>query len=319
MPDFKELQVSSSPHIRAPETINWLMWQVVLALMPAVLCSIYFFGLRSLVVISLGISSAIATEAAAQKVLGKQITVFDGSAVITGLLLSLNLPANVPWWIVVLGSIFAIAVVKQTFGGLGCNFINPALTARAFLLAAWPKYLTGNFPLPISGLTGATPLAILEGSASGALPSYINLFVGNIGGVLGETSAIALIIGGLYLIWRQIIDWRVPVAFISTVALLAWIFGGHTGLFGGDPLYHVLAGGLMLGAFYMATDYVTSPVTPNGRLVFGAGCGFITVLIRIWGGYPEGVSYSILLMNLLVPFIERWTAPRIYGYKNTSA
>ncbi|MGI6130109.1 MAG: RnfABCDGE type electron transport complex subunit D [bacterium] len=319
LPDQGELLVSSSPHIRAPETADWLMWQVVIALLPAALTSIYFFGFRSLFIMVLGVASAVLTEAAVQKALGKEITVNDGSAVVTGLLIAFNLPANVPWWLVVLGSVFAISVVKQTFGGLGYNFVNPALTARAFLLAAWPTYLAGNFPLPLDAATGATPLAILEGSAAGTLPSYLDLFLGNVGGVLGETSALALLLGGLYLIWQKVIDWRTPTAFIGTVAVLTWIFGGRSGMFTGDPLYHILAGGLMLGAFFMATDYVTSPVTAKGRLVFGIGCGFVTVLIRLWGGYPEGVSYSILLMNLLVPFIERWTAPRVYGVKTARA
>ena len=314
-----ELLVSSSPHIRAEETVDWLMWQVVIALLPAAISSVYFFGFRSLFLMVLGVATAVLTEAAVEKALGKEITIKDGSAAVTGLLLAFNVPANAPWWLVVLGAIFAIAVVKQTFGGLGYNFVNPALTARAFLLAAWPQYLAGNFPLPLDTITGATPLAILDGTAAGTLPSYLDLFLGNVGGVLGETSALALLVGGLYLIWQKVIDWRTPVAFIGTVAVLSWAFGGNGGLFTGDPLYHVLAGGLMLGAFFMATDYVTSPVTPKGRLGFGVGCGIITVLIRLWGGYPEGVAYSILLMNLLVPFLERWTAPRVYGTKSAQA
>lgn len=313
LPGEGELLVSSSPHIRAEETVDWLMWQVVVALLPAAVVSVYFFGFRSLYLMVLGVASAMVTEAVMQKALGRGLTIKDGSAAVTGLLLAFNVPANAPWWLVVIGAVFAIAVVKQTFGGLGYNFINPALTARAFLLAAWPQYLAGNFPLPLDTVTGATPLAIIEGTAAGSLPSYLDLFLGNVGGVLGETSALALLVGGLYLVWQKVIDWRTPATFIGTVAVLTWIFGGRGGLFAGDPLYHVLAGGLMLGAFFMATDYVTSPVTPQGRLVFGVGCGIITVLIRLWGGYPEGVSYSILLMNLVVPFIERWTAPRVYG------
>lgn len=319
LPGQGELIVSSSPHIRAPETVDWLMWQVIIALLPAAVTSVYFFGFRSLFLMVVGIASAVLTEAVVEKALGKEITVNDGSAAVTGLLIAFNVPANAPWWVVVIGSAFAMAVVKHTFGGLGYNFINPALTARAFLLAAWPQYLAGNFPLPLDSVTGATPLAILKGTAAGTLPSYLDLFLGNVGGVLGETSALALLVGGLYLIWQKVIDWRTPAAFIGTVALLTWVFGGSSGLFTGDPLYHVLAGGLMLGAFFMATDYVTTPVTPNGRLIFGVGCGIITVLIRLWGGYPEGVSYSILLMNLVVPFIERWTAPRVYGVKPARA
>lgn len=314
-----EILVSSSPHIRAQETVDWLMWQVMIALLPAAVTSVYFFGFRSLFLMVVSVASAVLTEAVAEKALGKELTIRDGSAAVTGLLLAFNVPANVPWWLVVLGAAFAIAVVKQTFGGLGYNFVNPALSARAFLLAAWPQYLAGNFPLPLDAVTGATPLAILKGTAAGNLPSYLDLFLGNVGGVLGETSALALMAGGLYLIWQKVIDWRTPAGFIGTVAVLTWIFGGQGGLFTGNPLYHILAGGLMLGAFFMATDYVTSPVTPKGRLVFGIGCGIITVLIRLWGGYPEGVSYSILLMNLIVPFIERWTAPKVYGVQSARA
>lgn len=319
MPSLEKLVVASSPHIRAVDTVDKLMWQVIIALLPAAIVSVYFFGLRSLLLILTGVVSAVLTEALIEKAQGKEVTIADGSAALTGLLLAFNVPANAPWWMVAVGSAFAIAVVKQTFGGLGANFINPALTARAFLLAAWPQHMTGNFPVPLDSVTAATPLAILKGTAAGNLPSYLDLFIGNVGGVLGETSALALLVGAAYLLWQKVIDWRTPVGFIGTVALLTWAFGGKDGLFSGDPLYHVLAGGLILGAFFMATDYVTSPITPKGKLYFGIGCGFITVLIRLWGGYPEGVSYSILLMNLVVPFLDRWTLPRVYGVTRARA
>ncbi|MDI3538024.1 MAG: H+/Na+-translocating ferredoxin:NAD+ oxidoreductase subunit [Bacillota bacterium] len=319
VPSFDKLIVASSPHIRAAETVDRLMWQVIIALIPAAAVSVYFFGIRSLVLMLVGVASAVLTEALVQKALKKEITIADGSAALTGLLLAFNVPANAPWWMVAVGAAFAIAVVKQTFGGLGANFVNPALAARAFMLAAWPQHMTGRFPVPLDSITAATPLAILKGTATGTLPSYLDLFIGNVGGVLGETSALALLVGGAYLIWQKVIDWRTPAGFIGTVALLTWIFGGKGGLFTGDPLYHVLAGGLILGAFFMATDYVTSPITPKGRLIFGIGCGFITVLIRLWGGYPEGVSYSILLMNLVVPFLDRWTLPRVYGVTRARA
>ncbi|MDK2784336.1 MAG: H+/Na+-translocating ferredoxin:NAD+ oxidoreductase subunit [Bacillota bacterium] len=319
VPGFDKLVVASSPHIRAVETVDRLMWQVIIALMPAAVVSVYFFGLRALVLMLVGIASAVLTEALVEKALKKEITIADGSAALTGLLLAFNVPANAPWWMVAVGAAFAIAVVKQTFGGLGANFVNPALAARAFMLAAWPQHMTGKFPVPLDSITAATPLAILKGTATGTLPSYLDLFIGNVGGVLGETSALALLVGGAYLIWQKVIDWRTPAGFIGTVAVLTWIFGGKGGLFTGDPLHHVLAGGLILGAFFMATDYVTSPITPKGRLIFGIGCGFITVLIRLWGGYPEGVSYSILLMNLVVPFLDRWTLPRVYGVTRARA
>ncbi|MDI3522181.1 MAG: H+/Na+-translocating ferredoxin:NAD+ oxidoreductase subunit [Bacillota bacterium] len=319
MPSLEKLVVASSPHIRAEETVDKLMWQVLVALLPAAVVSVYFFGFRSLVLMAVGVASAVLTEALVQKALGKEVTVADGSAAVTGLLLAFNVPADAPWWLVAIGAAFAIAVVKQTFGGLGANFVNPALAARAFMLAAWPQHMTGKFPVPLDSVTAATPLAILKGTAAGTLPSHLDLFIGNVGGVLGETSALALLVGGVYLIWQKVIDWRTPVSFIGTVALLTWVFGGKGGLLTGDPLYHVLAGGLILGAFFMATDYVTSPITPKGRLIFGIGCGFITVLIRLWGGYPEGVSYSILLMNLVVPFIDRWAVPRVYGVSRARA
>lgn len=313
MPSLEKLVVASSPHIRAGETVDRLMWQVIIALLPATAVSVYFFGMRSLCLIITGVVTAVLTEALVEKSLSREVTIADGSAALTGLLLAFNVPANAPWWMVAVGSAFAIAVVKQVFGGLGANFVNPALASRAFLLAAWPTHMTGQLPLPLDTMTGATPLAILDGTASGTLPTYLDLFIGNVSGVLGETSALALLVGAAYLLWQKVIDWRIPAGFIGTVALLTWMFGGRDGLFTGDPLYHVLAGGLILGAFFMATDYVTSPITSRGRLIFGIGCGFITVLIRLWGGYPEGVSYSILLMNLVVPFLDRWTQPRVYG------
>ena len=212
-----KLLVSSSPHIRAQETVDWLMWQVVIALLPAVIVSIYFFGFRSFYLILLGTLAAVITEAAIEKAMGKDITIKDGSAVVTGLLLAFNLPATAPWWLVIIGSVFAIAVVKQTFGGLGYNFINPALTARAFLLAAWPQYVAGNFPLPLDTVTGATPLAVLKGTA--AEPCLLTvIFLGQCRRRSRRTSAVALLAGGLYLIYLEVIDWRTPLSFICTVA-----------------------------------------------------------------------------------------------------
>ncbi|MGI6576030.1 MAG: RnfABCDGE type electron transport complex subunit D [bacterium] len=313
MEKLGNLLVSSSPHIRSGADVEKMMWHVNLALLPAVILSIYFFGLRAVTIIAVAIITAVATEALVQKLTGKEITVADGSAAVTGLLLALNMPANVPFWLPVIGSAFAIAIVKQAFGGLGSNFMNPALAARAVLLASWPVHMTAYAVPFVDGVTHATPLAVLKGSAQGTLPGYLDLLIGNIGGVIGETSALAILAGAIYLFVKGVIDWRTPTGFLGTVFVLTWIFGGRAGLFTGDPIYHLLSGGLMLGAFFMATDYVTSPVTKKGRLLMGIGCGVITVLIRLWGGYPEGVSYSILLMNVATPLIDRYTVPRIYG------
>ncbi|HHY37567.1 MAG TPA: RnfABCDGE type electron transport complex subunit D, partial [Clostridia bacterium] len=242
------------------------------------------------------------------------VTVGDWSAAVTGLLLAFNIPVTAPLWLPVVGSAFAIIIVKQLFGGLGQNFVNPALAARAMLMAAWPAHMT-SWVTPFDAVSTATPLATLvpkAGEATAALPSYWNMFVGNIPGCLGETSALAILAGGAYLLLRGVIDWRIPVGFIGTVAVLTWIIGPK-GIFTGDPLAHILAGGLMLGAFFMATDYVTSPVTRKGRLIMGIGCGIITVLIRIYGSYPEGVSYSILIMNIATPLIDKFVQPRVFG------
>ncbi|MGI6143754.1 MAG: RnfABCDGE type electron transport complex subunit D [bacterium] len=313
MEKLDNLVVSSSPHLRSGADVEKMMWHVNLALLPAILLSVYFFGFRALAIIILSIAAAVVTEGIIQKATGKEVLIADGSAVVTGLLLGLNMPVHVPLWLPVIGSVFAIAVVKQAFGGLGSNFMNPALAARAVMLAAWPVHMT-SYAVPfVDGITHATPLSILSGAAHGELPSYLDLFIGNVGGVIGETSALALLAGGVYLFVKGVIDWRTPTGFFGTVFILTWIFGGNAGLFTGDPLYHLLAGGLMLGAFYMATDYVTSPVTKKGRLLMGIGAGAITVMIRLWGGYPEGVTYGILLMNIVTPLLDRYTVPRIYG------
>ncbi|MGE5652949.1 MAG: RnfABCDGE type electron transport complex subunit D [Bacillota bacterium] len=304
--------VSAPPHIRSTNTVVGAMRGVFLALVPAALAGTYYFGLRALLVMAITVAASVATEALIQKLMGKPITISDWSAALTGLLLAFNLPPAVPFWLPVVGAVFAIAMVKHCFGGLGHNFMNPALAARAALLAAWPSFMT-VWTKPLSdGATTATPLAIAKGveAASTAAPSYMQLFLGLRGGCIGETSVIALAIGGIYLLYKGLIDWRIPSSFIGTVLVLTTIFGGK-GLDSG--LYHILAGGLFLGAFYMATDYVTSPATKRGRIVYGIGCGLITVLIRLWGGYPEGVSYSILLMNVAAPLIERATMPRKFG------
>lgn len=310
--------ISVPPHIRSELTTQRIMWLVAVSLSPAALAGVLFFGWRALGIILFSIFSAVVTEYLCQKMMGRPVTVSDGSAVLTGLLLALVIPPTVPFWIPVLGSAFAIAVGKQVFGGLGHNLFNPALLGRAFLLASWPVLLT-TWKWPADALSwagsradavsGATALGLLrtglfsDGNVS--IP-YSQLFIGNISGSLGETSALALIIGAAFLLAFKIIDWRIPLGYLGTVLLLTVIRGQ-------DPLFHLLAGGLLLGAFFMATDYVTTPVTPAGRLIFGIGCGLLTVLIRSFGGYPEGVCYSILIMNATTPLLDRFTVPKRFG------
>jgi electron transport complex protein RnfD len=299
------------------------MLDVVIALMPALIVGTFFFGFRALVVTLVTIASCMIFEHLWQRISNKPTTINDLSAVVTGILIAFNLPPTVPLWLPIIGSFFAIIIVKQLFGGLGQNFMNPALAARAFLLASWPvsmtKWVQPFTQMPIFGkvdlISSATPLGIIKGTeavAQQVLPSYVDLFLGNIGGCIGETSALALILGGLYLLFKKVINWRIPATFILTVAAMTYILG-RDGLFTGDALYHVLSGGLMLGAFYMATDYASSPVTPKGHIIMGIGCGIITSVIRLYGGYPEGVSYSILLMNVAAPLIDRYTVPKKFG------
>lgn len=302
------LTVSSSPHIRASHSTSSIMRDVVIALLPALAAGIIFLGVNAAILALICVVTCIITEALLQKfVMKTTVTVSDLSAVVTGLLLAFNLPVTAPWWLAVIGSVFAIAIVKQCFGGIGQNFINPALAARAFLLASWPTRMTSS-AFVTDTFTAATPLAMLKSGevAAGGLPSYMDLFMGNVGGCIGEISALALLIGGIYLIVRQVISWRIPVIFIATVMVITFAAGQ-------DPIYHVLGGGLMLGAFFMATDYASSPVTVKGQIIYAVGCGVIASVIRLWGGYPEGVSYSILLMNVATPLIERFTMPGIYG------
>ncbi len=303
------LTVSSSPHIRASHSTGTIMRDVVIALLPAFAAGIIYFGINTAIITLLCIASCVVTEALLQKyVMKRQVTVTDWSAVVTGILLAFNMPVTAPWWLAVIGSVFAIGIVKQCFGGIGQNFINPALAARAFLLASWPTRMTSAAFITDSA-TAATPLGLLkEGgeAAAASLPSYMDLFMGNVSGSIGEVSTLAILLGGIYLIVRQVISWRIPVVFIGTVMVLTLASGQ-------DPLYHAMAGGLMLGAFFMATDYSSSPVTVKGQIIYAVGCGVVTSVIRLWGGYPEGVSYSILLMNVATPLIERYSMPRLYG------
>lgn len=393
----KAASVAMSPHVHAPQSLHRIMWDVVIALMPATFASIYFFGYNSLRIIGLSVGTALVTEALMCLVTKRRMTVLDGSAVITGLLFAFNLPPNSPWFLVVVGSAFAIAIVKWAFGGLGYNIMNPALGGRIFVLAAWGTYMINNWSPTIrsfvakgdsmaaastkilDAVSSASPLNVLKmaykaggegavqsatnaanavssasvhatnmmtsasnwvtnavtnvsqavhAAASSAAPvthygyTYWNMFAGNIPGCIGETSALALLIGFVYLLVRKVITPTIPVIYIGTVALLAWMFGGlplHAGWFAGDPLYHILGGGLFLGAIFMATDYVTSPISLKGQVLYAVALGLLTVIIRLWGGYPEGVSYSIVVMNLFVPIIDRYMKPKIYGKSRAKA
>lgn len=303
------LIVSSTPHIRSNETTSRIMLDVIIALVPAMIGSVFFFGLNALKLILISVAASIFFEAAIQKLFKKEITIKDYSAIVTGILLAFNLPANAPWWIPVFGAGFAIIIVKQLFGGIGSNFMNPALAARAALLASWPNIMS-NFVKGADAVAGATPLAMMKyGSAGKQLPSMMNMFIGNIGGSLGETSALLLLIGALYLIIRKVINWKIPVVYIGTTCIMLLILG-----VGAEQLvYHILGGGLILGAFFMATDYSSTPVTPKGQIIFGIGAGLLTAIIRVKGGFPEGVSYSILLMNVASPLIEKFTGPKVFG------
>jgi electron transport complex protein RnfD len=311
------------------------MRDVIIALAPAAVMGVVFFGLEAAIMIIMSIASCVAFEAICQKIAKKPVTVNDLSAVVTGLLLAMNMPALklsehpiAVFVMPIVGGFVAIVIAKQLFGGIGQNFMNPALIGRAFLLASYPTLMSGSaFGITnFNGMayadaeTGATPLAAIKAACKAGetvnitQSDIINALIGNIGGTIGEVCAIALILGGIYLIARKVISWRIPVVYILTVFVLTYVFKLCVPVAAGRvPLYEIFTGGLMLGAFFMATDYASSPVTPKGQLIMGFGCGLLTVLIRIFGGYPEGVSYSILLMNCCVPLIDRWTRPRIFG------
>lgn len=315
------LIVSSSPHLHKGESVSKIMWLVVISLIPTGAAGVFIFGLSALWVIILGIVSAVMAEGVLQILTKRKVTVLDGSAVITGLLLAYNLPPNVPFWLPIVGSFFSIAIGKQVFGGLGQNIFNPALVGRVFLMASWPKYMT-TFAAPsyhpftanYDAVTSATPLAIIKEGRVLENISHLDLFLGKRGGCIGEVCILALILGALFLFYKGYISWHTPITYVGTVALFSYIFGPK-GLFTGDWLFHILSGGLILGAFFMATDYVTSPLTKKGQIIFGVGCGLITAVIRLWGGYPEGVSYAILMMNAATPIIDRYTKNRVYGVK----
>ncbi len=304
----KLLMVSSSPHIRGKQTTQSIMRDVLIALTPAAVLSVFFFGAKSILLIAVCVATSMISEYVVQKITKRPVTVMDLSAAVTGLLLAMNLPIGAPWWVAFIGSAFAIVVAKQLFGGIGHNFVNPALVARALLVASWPTLMTGGAYLPADAVATATPLGIVKEGLTETLPSLWQMFVGGPGvyGCIGEVSALALILGGLYLIFRKVINYRIPVFYIATVAVFSLIAGK-------DIAFNLLAGGLMLGAIFMATDYTTSPATPTGEIIYAIGCGLITCIIRFYGGYPEGVSYSILLMNVTTPLIDKFVRAKKYG------
>ncbi len=353
-----EYILSIAPHIRASQSVFTVMWLVVISLLPATAYSFYLYGLNAVKLVAGAVIAAIASEALYQLLMKKKITALDGSAAITGLLLAMNVPPDAPVWMVCIGSAFAIIIAKQLFGGLGFNIFNPALAARAFMMTSWPIHMTTRWhqfsptniisqgientaSLPSAAydaITSATPLAALKGtskiiaefgaSADGVIQTLLSsqmlksLFIGNIGGCLGETSALFLLIGAIFLLWKRIITWHIPVTYMATVAVIMAVYYSLKPLPGYESidhflvrivLFHLLSGGLVLGAFFMATDMVTSPVTHKGMIIYAAGCGIIASIIRLWGGYPEGVSYSILLMNALVPLIDRYIRPKVFG------
>lgn len=357
--------VSPAPHLHDRTSVPMVMWNVVIALVPALIAAVWFWGLRSLWLTLAGAFAAVITEALVQKFRKVPVSVADGSAFLTGMLLSFNIHAAAPMWLPVVGAMFAIIVGKQVFGGLGNNPVNPALLGRAFLLASWPTLMTNGWVAAkkgmISGMndlsliadslqtiapkahalvTSATPLKVAQTIrdtswvasltsdpklnneiAQGIfnnlfdLGTLKSLFIGNIGGCIGEVSVFALLLGAIYLLWKNIIDWRIPSFYIGTVFVLSFLFGGIKGSSYSImlPFFHIFSGGVMLGAFFMATDYTTTPLTKTGRIIFGIGCGLLTMVIRLVGGYPEGVSYSILFMNVMTPLIDRFTMPRTFG------
>jgi len=329
---MSQFTISGSPHVHGEESVKKIMYTVVLALVPAILVSTYFFGIDAVRVLLIAVISCLFFEWVIQKYLIKgPVTITDGSAVVAGLLLAFNVPANLPWWILVIGALVTIGIGKMSFGGLGKNPFNPALVGRVFMLISFPVQMT-SWPVPkplfaeglTDAITGPTALGLLkEGLDAGktveqiladpSMPAYLDRLTGNMSGSLGEMSAIALIIGGLFMVWRKVIDWQVPVSIILTVFVFAGIFHLIDPTFYIDPTFHLFTGGLMLGAIYMATDMVSSPMNISGKWVYGIGIGLITIIIRMWGAYPEGISFAILIMNAFVPLINNSFKPKRFG------
>ena len=305
------LIISPSPHIHGNDTVEKNMYGVIVALLPALLISFYYFGIGAMAVAAVSVLSCIAVEYLVQRFLLKgENTITDGSAIVTGLLLSLNLPSNLPLWIVVIGAVAAIGIGKMPFGGLGNNIFNPALVGRVFLLISFPAQMTtwvpagspGNYP---DGETGATPLALLKYGHTEEIDT-LNLLLGNVGGSLGETCSIALLLGLIYLLWKKIITWHIPVSILLSAGIFAWLINEN-------PLLHLLSGGMLLGAIFMATDYVTSPMNKRGMLIYGVCIGILTMIIRKWSDYPEGMSFAILIMNAFTPLINTYVKPKHFG------
>jgi electron transport complex protein RnfD len=318
------LTVAPSPHVHSNDSTQKIMYRVVYAMVPLLAWSVFVFGLDALRVTLIAVVASLAFEYLIQKYLLKvKPTVTDGSALITGILLSFNVPSNLPWWIIVIGALAAIGIAKLSFGGLGSNVFNPALVGRVFLLISFPVQMTSwpvNAQSGIDAVTAATPLGIMKegGSMSeilNSLPSISDMLIGNTGGSLGEISAVLIILGGLYMLWKKVITWHIPVAVLGTVAAIAaimWLINPEVYV---NPIYHLLTGGLMLGAVFMATDMVTSPMTPKGQIIFGVGIGLITISIRMFGAYPEGISFAILIMNAFTPLINNYVKPKRFGGK----
>ena len=312
--------VSSSPHVHSGDSIQKNMLYVVLALLPAYLVALYYFGVGALVVSAIAVASCIGFEAFIQRfVLKTKVSISDGSAALTGLLLAMNLPSNLPWWMVIIGSMAAIGLGKMCYGGLGNNLFNPALVGRVFLLISFPAAMT-VWPVPepfnmayMDAQTAATPLSMMKSDQM--LPPILSTIIGNEGGSMGEVSAIALLLGGVFLLCKKVITWHIPVSILATVAVFTGIMHLVDPIAYENPSWHLCSGGLLLGSIFMATDYVTSPMTPRGQIVYGVGIGLITVVIRLWGSYPEGVSFAILLMNAATPLIDRYIKPKRFASK----
>ncbi len=322
-----KLTVSLSPHVHSGDSVSKNMYGVLIALVPALLCSFVYFGLGAILVTAVSVASCVFFEWAINKYMLKnpETTICDGSAILTGVLLAFNVPSNIPLWILIQGALFAIGVVKMTFGGLGCNLFNPALAGRAFLLISFPVQMT-TWPVPgqafmtIDGQTAATPLALLKQMAKSGdvssiadMPDSIAMLMGNTGGAMGEVCELAIIIGLCYMLWKRIITWHIPVSIVATVFVFAGILHLADPLHYASPVYQVVSGGLLLGAVFMATDYVTSPMSKKGQIVYGVAIGFLTIVIRTWGAYPEGMSFAILIMNAFTPLINTYFKPKRFG------
>ena len=324
----KILTISPSPHVHSGDSTQKIMYRVVYAMIPALIWSVFVFGLDALRVTLIAVAACLVFEYTIQKYLLKiKPMITDGSALITGILLAFNVPSNIPWWIIIIGSLAAVGIGKLSFGGLGNNIFNPALVGRVFLLISFPVQMTSwpvNKQAGIDAITGATPLGIIkEGIKNGIpvseisvkLPATTDMLLGNIGGSLGEISALLLILGGLYMLFKKVITWHIPVSIIATVALVATVFWLYNPTVYINPVYHILTGGLMLGAIFMATDMVTSPMNPKGQIIYGIGIGLITISIRLFGAYPEGISFAILIMNAVTPLINTYVKPKRFGGK----